>query len=329
VRVRLPKTKGMLRREAAGWLARLQSGRDPDIERKFERWRGADPRHAEAFERVRRSYEQAGLLRQSPAAAAGLRPHAIRRPEWRPRPALAAAAALAVLLPVGVILLRDVSSPFHATEAVMLMTRVGEIRQVDLADGSRVTLDTATRLDVDIGQSRRSARLRYGRARLQVAPSKEPFLVETVTAAIMTRQGVIDVEQVGEEGRVEVLSGAADVHRPDRDGGAPLALGAGESAMVKPGGAVQKNAVTRGADWTAGMLQFDGTPLADAAALANRYSQRQIVLRGDVNALRVTGAFRAGDTEGLAKALAAAFHLSLRPAADGSLVLSGKDPSAP
>ena len=53
----------MLRREAAGWLARLQSGRDPGVEAKFSRWYEADPAHAAAFERVRRSYDQAGLLR--------------------------------------------------------------------------------------------------------------------------------------------------------------------------------------------------------------------------------------------------------------------------
>ena len=59
------------------------------------------------------------------------------------------------------------------------------------------------------------------------------------------------------------------------------------------------------------MLQFDGTPLPHAVGLANRYSERHIVLAGDLDALRVTGAFRAGDTNGLARALAAAFGLSL------------------
>jgi transmembrane sensor len=70
------------------------------------------------------------------------------------------------------------------------------------------------------------------------------------------------------------------------------------------------------------MLQFDGTPLAEAVALANRYSERQIILAGNLNALRVTGAFRAGDTAGLAKALAAALSLSLQQRADGNLILS-------
>jgi transmembrane sensor len=171
---RLPKTRGMSRREAASWLARLQSGRDPDVPRKFQRWRDADPRHAEAFDRVRRSYEQAGLLRHSPGVVAAGDAPRIRTAEWKLRPALAAAAAILVLVPIGAFLIHG-SLPLGGTDAVMLVTRVGEIRQVKLADGSTVTLDTSTKVDVEIGRSRRGAHLSYGRARFQIAPAEEPF----------------------------------------------------------------------------------------------------------------------------------------------------------
>jgi transmembrane sensor len=70
------------------------------------------------------------------------------------------------------------------------------------------------------------------------------------------------------------------------------------------------------------MLQFDGIPIEAAVAVANRYSNRKIIISDDVAQLRVTGAFRAGDTPGLAKALAAAFHLSLSVNSAGDLILS-------
>lgn len=315
------KTRGMLRREAASWLARLQSGRDPDTERKFQKWRDADPRHAAAFHRVQQSYEQAGLLRHSPAVASSLHGAVLPKREWQLRPALAAAMAVAVFVPVAVVIFRDGGSPFANTGAVMLMTRVGEIRQVELADGSKVTLDTATKVDVEIGRSRRSAHLRYGRARFQIVEAKAPFVVESGTIIITTRQGVIDVEQVGGQGRIEVLAGAVDV-RGSEQGTSPVALAAGEAVAVVPGGAEQKLVAAPATDWTKGMLQFDGTPLAQAVGLANRYSERHIILADDLNALRVTGAFRAGDTAGLAKALAAAFGLSLQQRSDGNLILS-------
>jgi transmembrane sensor len=310
----------MLRREAAGWLARLQSGRDPDVERKLRLWRDADPRNAAAFDRVRRSYEQAGLLRHSSIVPPARGEPEIRRVQWQVRPALAAAAILA-LLPVGMLLVRGNGLPFVGPHVSMLMTRVGEIRQFDLADGSKVILDTATKVDVEIGRSRRLAHLRYGRARFQVAKADAPFVVETAGTTITIPRGVIDVEQAGGEGHVEVLAGSADVRGSNPPRSSPAAIGSGQGLIVDRAGA-QHQDLGAPADWTHGMLQFDGTPLAAAVNLANRYSGRHIILVGDLDSVRVTGAFRAGDTAGLAKALSVAFGLSLKPGSGGDLILS-------
>lgn len=317
---RLPKTKEMLRREAARWLARLQSGRDPNVERKFQKWHDADPRHSAAFDRVRGSYEQAGLLRHSQTVISGGHKPAGPKSAWKLRPAFAAAVALVLLVPIGLVGLRD-GAPFGGSEAV-LMTHVGEIRQVELADGSKVTLDSDTKVDVDLGQSSRRAHLRYGRARFQIVEAKAPFVVKSGTTTITTRQGVIDVEQIGGQGRIVVLAGAADVRGSEQGQPSGVALDAGEALTVDSSGAEQKAVVATASDWTTGMLQFEETPLAEAVALANRYSGQHIILVGDVDRLRVTGAFRAGDTEGLAKALAAAFGLALQRGADGNLILS-------
>jgi transmembrane sensor len=97
---------------------------------------------------------------------------------------------------------------------------------------------------------------------------------------------------------------------------------------LNPGGAEQKVVAAPAPDGAKGMLQFDGTPHAEAVTIANRYCERRIVLAGDLHGLRVTGAFRAGDTAGLARALAAAFGLSLEQRPDGNLVLS-RSPSSP
>lgn len=318
----------MLRREAAGWLARLQSGREPDVERKFRRWRDGDPARAAAFARVTRSYEQAGLLRSSQRSAVERPGQALRKPRRELVPALAAAVALVLLIPVGLLLFRGTGFPLGGTDELLLMTKVGEIRQVALADGSRITLDTATRVEVEIGRSRRHARVRYGRARFRIAEAGAPFVVETTAASISTSAGVVDVDELGSGARLQVLSGAADVSGGSKNELAGLRLAAGEMVTVNPAGAIQKEAAQPASDWTRGMLEFDGTPLADVVALANRYSGHRIILNGDLEALRVTGAFRAGDTTGLARALATAFGLSLEERSDGALILSRSASSA-
>lgn len=315
----------MLRREAARWLARLQSKREPDVERKFARWRDSDPRNAEAFDRVSESYQRAGLLRHSQAASAAAPPavakHATR---WAAPPSLAAMAAMLVLVAAAVLLVRGGLST-GGTDAVILMTSVEEIREVGLADGSTVTLDTGTRVDVDVGRSHRSARIKYGRARFRVAQAKVPFVIEGGTATITSREAVIDVEQTAGRDRVHVLAGTAELRSNQAE--SSVAVRAGQSATADAGGVAGPISAAAAPDWT--MLQFDAAPLGEAVAAANRYSKRRIVLTGDLGALRVTGAFRAGDTAALARALAQAFDLSLRSGAEGELILSRQPSSVP
>ena len=311
----------MLRRDAAAWLARLQSRRDPEVEQKFQRWRDRDPAHAEAFERVAASYQQAGLLRYSALASASdgttSRPAHSRTPNY----AWAAAAALALLISAGLYLVLGSTPWTSGTEAVMLSTKIGEIRSVELSDGSKVTLDTATSVEVEIGRMGRRALVRGGRARFSVARAARPFVIEAGGNIATAAGGVLDVEEFGNQARFDVLAGSAKVGEQGA-GGSELGLEAGETMTAVPGHAAQKRALGSAPDWTRGMLQFDGTPLQAAVALANRYSKSKILLSGDLEGLKVTGAFRAGDIEGLAGALAEAFHLTVARTRDGNLLLS-------
>ena len=310
----------MLRRDAAAWLARLQSRRDPEIEQKFSRWRDRDPAHAEAFERVAASYQQAGLLRYSALASAparATRPARARQPTY----AWAAAAALIFLFSAGIYLVLGSGLWTSETEAVMLSTRIGEIRSVSLSDGSKVTLDTATSVEVEIGRMGRRAMVKAGRARFDVAKAKRPFVIEAGNSIATAEDAVLDVEEFGNQARVDLLAGSAKIGESGA-GGRELRLAAGETILMVSGHDVERHGLGSAPDWTRGMLEFDGTPLAAAVELANRYSNSKILLSAGLEGLRVTGAFRAGDARGLAGALAEAFHLTVARTPKGNLVLS-------
>lgn len=312
----------MLRREASAWLARRQSGSDADVERRFRGWFEASPEHADAFERVNRSYESAGLLRHSELARDRPLEERAPRASTQPRWAFAGAVALAVLVPAAILVTNGGIIPIGTRNTVLLASAVGEIRQVTLEDGSKVTLDTSTAVEVALGRAERRAIVQKGRARFEVAPDPRPFIIEAGAATVTNGPAVLDVEALGEHARIEVHSGSATASRdssPPEAAAVRVDAGQGFLSDREPGTYALTN--DRSA-WTKGMLQFDGTPLGEAVAAANRYSERRIIVRGDLHQLRVTGAFRAGDTIGLAKALAAAFNLSLIQAADGKLILS-------
>ena len=62
--------------------------------------------------------------------------------------------------------------------------------------------------------------------------------------------------------------------------------------------------------WRHGRVEFDATPLADAAAEMNRYNKTRVVLAdADVARLRVGGVFRAGDSDEFVRVVSTAFGL--------------------
>lgn len=320
----------MLRQEASSWLARLEGSSSPEVEQAFRLWYEADPAHAAAFERVRRSYASAGLLRHSELARdRSFAPETTPVTSPQPRWALAAAIAVALLVPGAILVTQGGLSPAETRNALLLASAVGEIRQVALDDGSKVTLDTATKVEVELGRSERRAVVREGRARFEVAADSRPFIVEAAPATVTSGPAVLDVERLGDHARVEVLSGSATAtldsggHR-----GSSVNLGAGQGFSSNQELGTYVLTSDRSA-WTRGMLQFDGTPLAEAVALANRYSQQKIMLRSGIEQLRVTGAFKAGDQSGLAKGLAEAFRLKLGRTSAGDFVLSRQPVSTP
>jgi transmembrane sensor len=317
----------MRRRQARGWLVRRQSGRDPAAELKFRHWYESDPRNAAAFEGVRRNFEQAGLLRQSPSShARELHPekHSIA---VKPQYAWAAAAMVVLLIPAAWLLI-DHGAMIDGTDAVMLVTQVGEVRHIDLEDGSKLVLDTASSVEVDISRAHRRAVIRRGRARFEIVHGRAPFVVQAGNATVTSDGSSFDVALETQQTDIGVVSGNADVRNADNAASTGQIIRAGEAVAATASGMRPSEAPAGGTDWVRGMLQFDATPLGKAVAVANRYSEHKIVLSGELGQERVTGAFRAGDIAGLARALAAAFHLSLVPEHNGDLLLSRHDESA-
>lgn len=105
------------------------------------------------------------------------------------RPALAVAAAVVVAV-VGVVtlILSDTTA----------RTDVGELREVTLADGSRVVLDTATRLETAYGNTERHLNLPSGRARFDVSHGDpRPFIVDAGGLEVHATGTRFDVRRSG------------------------------------------------------------------------------------------------------------------------------------
>lgn len=324
MRLRLPKTRAKVRRDAQYWVARLRGPDAAQLQPRFRRWYEADPSHAAAFEAVSRRFEQSGLARQSSYATARSLGRVSSNNTLQPRLALAAAAAIVLLIPAGLLLSEQGLGPFENADTLLVATSVGQIRVVRLADGSKLTLDTNSAVKIELTPSERRAVLKRGRARFVVAADPRPFVVQAGCDDVTVERAVVDVDRLSGAPRVFLLSGAASVAAKRNDTRMSFVLKPGEGVAEADSGVFAKVPVQVSPDWTRGMLQFEATPLGEAVQLADRYSTQKIIVADNLKSLRLTGAYRAGDTSGFARSLAAAFHLTLEHTATGDLLLSSQ-----
>ena len=305
--------------EAAAWCARLNSRTVSTAElEEFYTWR-RDPANAAAYAATEGTWRSARTLGGDPDIADALeevlaRP-ALRLPWWRGwrfQFGFAGAALLAILITV-----------WGVTRPLVLETGVGEQRLVRLADGSRVRLDTHSRIEVRLHAGERDVTLTEGQAFFEVAKdAARPFLVTaqgSTVRALGTRFGVRSdagaVAVVLEEGSVRVMgaeSGTA-LLRP----GQVITLVAGRAGTPRD---ADLEALT---SWTRGRLVFHDTPLVTAVAEMNRYAGKPITLdtpRAD--ALRVDGVFDTGNSDAFVTAASAVSGLRVERAPDGAVRLT-------
>ena len=326
-----------VRREASDWVALIHDPEAAVDRAAFERWRAADPRNGPAYARAERAWESAALLGQTSfGRARGLpeRRRFLDRPQVR-----YAFAAAAVLVMAIVGLSVDGGRMFgldRTPETAQLASRIGQIRQVKLADGSIVTLDTDSVLRVALSKGERRLTLERGRARFDVAhDAARPFVVMAGGGSVTARGTIFDVSVVGGDVKVALLRGVVEVRArvPTTPGAAPRAaarLRPGQQVSFAPSATLSPLRPLAAAEsqWTRGMLTFDHTRLADAVADANRYSAAKIAIADPgLNDLRITGAYRIGDAQGLATNMAASLGLRAVRTPRGDLVIVAPSPA--
>lgn len=318
-----------LRAEAIAWFTRLRGDETDSLREEFAAWCARSPAHEQAYRDVAVLFERSAVLKHSVRFGRDATMPARSR-SWLM--GLALAAAVAGLALFGLAILRPHFGPAQPapglTAAQPLATARGEIRTFRLADGSRVTLDTASRIEVSIGTRERRLRLRAGRARIAVATDARPFVVEAGAGQVTSAGGTLDVAYGGAD-RIDVTlrAGAAEAGPSLQQAnyavpvkrlitGEPASFRADDFSDVPVAEARTK--VDDG-DWPSGWAEFRAISLAGLTAQANRYGPAPIVIDDpELGALSVSGRFRLTDSEALARRLAEVFDLRLRKNADGT-----------
>ncbi|MBY0566533.1 MAG: FecR domain-containing protein [Hyphomonadaceae bacterium] len=284
-------------REAADWVVRFDGVEfDARDVAAFRRWLAKSEDHRAAFQLASRAWNQMDLLARLDAfdLTADDAPHSLSR-----RTAFAASLGVGALV-VGV----GSYVTFSGGPAEAFETGVGERREVDLADGTRVLLNASSRLQARIRADRREARLLAGEALFTIAASSAGvFSIATPSGEIEAAGGEILVKLLPEGARVALLSDGARASRRTWIGQtSPIAAGVNSEIVIgRENVAVDASTaeqLARRTLWREGMLAFDNTPLSEAVADVTRQSGVRFVFADPALAdLRVGGLVRADDLD--------------------------------
>lgn len=240
---------------------------------------------------------------------------------WRrlaPRPMLAGACL--TLLLAGAITWVHWSLPVFSASYV---TARGETAELELPDGSRLQLDTASRAEVALMRGRREVRLPEGQARFEISGDAErPFSVLAGPLRITvvgTRFVVRFTPDAPEHGgiRVAVEEGQVRVTRNRwfGFGSEAIELAAGQAVASDAAGelgAVAEVAPGEIAPWRHNRISFNDATLQTALAEFERYGDTGLVVRDPaVAALRLTGTFDPRRPENFARLLPQALPVTL------------------
>ena len=276
-------------KNAAGWYAQLCSGDCGEAERAaFEAWRRAHADHEQAWRQVEALRGRfLGLPREISVNTLRM----AEQPDLQRRAVLRGFAGVG--LASGTAWMAGTRLPWGEWTAGQ-RTAIGEQREICLADGSRLLLNTASAVDVRFDETQRLVRLYAGELLIETAldpaPIDRPFMVQTPHGRLRSLDARFAVRSEAESTRLLVLDRAVEVLAQGRDQPFTLQASAQLSFSRDHIGA-SKRAADANVAWTHGQLIVDDWTLAEVIAELGRYQTAALICDEAVSRLRVSGAF--------------------------------------
>jgi transmembrane sensor len=321
---------------AARWVLAIDAGLEPEREAAFHAWLAARPERAELLARqaaLPGLAQQAQLQTQlqNIAERAGQQTLARRRANeqaLRSRRLFIGGAIAAGVSAFGVAALIT-QRPWQAEEnapETIHETATGEVRAIELADTSRLWLDTRTRVSARMSRERRDVRLDAGRLYVEVAHAPErPFFVGG--AHFEARAIGTAFEASMFDGRTDVAVTEGVVRLTARNGGPAIDLAAGQGAWITGSGELIRTtiAVRSIAAWRERRMVLSDRRLDAALAELSRYFDRPLTVADEqLAARRVSLSFSIADLdeEGAARIIAGVVGADIADQASAGILLS-------
>ena len=311
----MPPADYAILQEAAEWFAILRADdADPADQQAWERWHDLSAGHRAAWRRVEAVSAEFQAVpgeaaRQALDTAGPRQSDATRRSMVKGLLALCLASGLG-----GAALLRRDTRSWVASLNAGEKTAVGAIRQLALADGSQLWLNTATALDIDFSPGLRRIALHGGEIYIASARDSQqparPLVVDTVHGRLRALGTRFSVQPQGDATLLAVYEGSVEV--APRDGGMARIVPAGQQVRLGDGFIGEPFAADpNGAAWIEYRLQPEQMRLDDFLVQLSRYRRGHLSCAPAVAHLRLVGSYPLADTDRILAALEATLPVKI------------------
>ena len=325
--------------EACAWVAQIESGAMSASDMAALReWMERSPVHAREIRSVAALSGRLSVLTElAPALEASAGVHSKLRKQPQRRFVTPAVAVIMLVITAGA-LLTLLHTPAAIDAPTIYQTAIGEYETIVLDDGTSVSLNTDSQIEVAFSESERRVRMINGEALFEVAPNPTwPFVVYSDTAVaeavgtsfvLRLRDAITELAVV--EGAVAfssltVMDASADrtpnaavpaeperllqdIERVVVTAGQTLTSGDIPKLVAEQGAPdlsiLSDREIQRRLSWTEGFLEFSQTPLETVVAELTRHNDVTIEIADpSLKSLKFGGIFRTGDVDELLDAL--------------------------
>ncbi|MFM0727007.1 FecR domain-containing protein [Paraburkholderia strydomiana] len=286
---------------AVEWWMELQSGKDTRAQQfALARWRAEHPDHELAWRhicnvsgRLRSLADATGEAGGTAAARAAL----TRTGSARRRASVKVLATL--LFAGGASWMASEHVPWRAWNADV-RTALGERRSLTLGDGTRVTLNTGSAIDIRFDDTERRVRLIEGEIMVATAHrdgERRPFSVETAQGSLQPLGTRFAVRQQSGFGRLDVFEGAVRISPRDAPHLAPVVRAGQRARFTRDAISAVETISENDAAWTDGLIVAGGMRLGDFIDELGRYRAGHLSCDPAVAGLRLSGTYPLADTD--------------------------------
>ncbi|MEM1141529.1 MAG: FecR domain-containing protein [Pseudomonadota bacterium] len=285
--------------QAAEWFAVLESEQTDDAQRsEWQAWLNASEHHRKAWHEIEQINARFNGL-PTQVASRTLRQPGISRRQLTKN--------LVILFVAGGALYQTARWQHFGAS---YKTGRGEIAQHTLGDGTKLWLNTASAVNIQISSSARVVELLEGEILIDTAQDTRPFYVNTAHGRLQALGTRFAVRNLGQQTKLAVEQGAVAIE--DAIAG-PVVIEQGFEARfntseVAPIARLQKNS----AGWVGQIIYADGMRLDDFIEELSRHYSGYINLSPDVADLKLLGVYPTDDIDRVLAAIAQSHPVFVR-----------------